>query len=28
MNFDALKKAAPVRAGQDRLEEHERMIWG
>ena len=28
MNFDALKKAAPVRAGQDRFHEHERMIWG
>lgn len=28
MNFDALKKAAPIRAGQDRFHEHERMIWG
>jgi mannose-6-phosphate isomerase-like protein (cupin superfamily) len=28
MNFDPLTKAVPVQSGQDRLQEHERMIWG
>src|SRR3954471_2648448 len=28
MSFDALTKAVPVQSGQDRFQEHERMIWG
>ena|SRR5215207_4280236 len=28
MNLHVMQKVAPVRAGQDRFQEHQRMIWG